>query len=142
MDTSSKKYKRSVFKEGDTCVYCKRKMSFPNSIEARENPGSVATIEHYFYPQSRGGTNEPYNIRFACYFCNNLRGDMPIAAFEKFARVIIRKYPHLSTITIRNCLKKYTMFLVEVASRNNQELNKAASLSLLSLVDDGFIPEK
>lgn len=135
---SIKKYRKRAFKEGDCCCYCGRTMYAPHSVGSKLNPGQVVSIEHYFYPQSRGGTNEDFNIRFSCERDNNLRGDINVHVFEKFAQVILRKYPNAPTIILRNCLKQYMASLLDFVANNNQALNKASSLALLRLADESW----
>lgn len=135
---SVKKYRKKSFKEGDKCCYCGREMVSPNSTGARLNSGLVVTVEHFTYPQSKGGTNDDFNIKFACYRDNNLRGDINVHVFEKFAQVVLRRYSNAPTIILRNCLKQYISSILDLVSSNNQALNKASTLALLSLADESW----
>jgi hypothetical protein len=138
MPKSTKKFRRKSFKEGDKCCYCRREMYAPNSTGAKLNPSQIVTIEHYYYPQSRGGGNDDYNIKLACYRCNNLRGDVNVYVFQKFAEVVLRKYPNAPTIILRNSLKQYISSVLDFVASNNQALIKASSLALLSLADESW----
>lgn len=67
------------------CFYCKRDMhTRPPSIDGRVD--SLKKTRDHYMPLSRGGTNSPDNIRFACYFCNSLKGDMAPQEWERFMR--------------------------------------------------------
>lgn len=61
---------------------------------------AVATKEH-LHPKSKGGTDDPRNIAWACGPCNSLRGNAPYAAFKAYmlpvkqARVAGRVIPYL-----------------------------------------------
>lgn len=64
---SMKKYDMRVSlcaKFGGRCAYCNRAVGMRNG-----------TIDHYM-PQALGGTNAGENLRWCCFSCNQLKGDM------------------------------------------------------------------
>lgn len=61
------------------CSYCKREMH----NRRLDFDGLLKTRDHYI-PQSRGGSNDKSNIRFACRCCNGIKGDMMPDQWEAF----------------------------------------------------------
>jgi hypothetical protein len=55
-------------RDGPDCFYC-------GQIFSIDRPGAQRTLDHYM-PRSLGGSNEPKNLRLACYSCNHAKADM------------------------------------------------------------------
>lgn len=53
------------------CAYC-----------GKPTTKSAGTVDHYI-PWSLGGTNEQGNLRWSCYSCNQLKGDLPPEEWER-----------------------------------------------------------
>lgn len=119
---------------GTPCIYCRRSMIRPDCDEAYEDPGLVVSVEHKEFPKSKGGTNHPDNLAIACKRCNNLRGNISIALFEPFSRVIIQRYPNVPLPILRETLRNYIYHLAELSIGNNRGI-KAATLATLIDID-------
>jgi 5-methylcytosine-specific restriction endonuclease McrA len=63
-------FKINLFMNQHHCSYCGRKLRFKQ-----------ATVDHII-PLSRGGKTCYDNLCIACQRCNNLKGDLPMEAFE------------------------------------------------------------
>lgn len=59
-------------RDGALCCWCSRTVVI-RRIEPGQIAGDDATIEHVI-PLSRGGGNEPANLKIACWKCNSERG--------------------------------------------------------------------
>lgn len=65
---------------GKPCEYCRRPMSAPSQAHS---PNEV-TRDHY-HPRAHGyRLSDPGNKKFACRYCNELKGDMTPAQWTKF----------------------------------------------------------
>lgn len=71
------------------CCYCNRKL----------NARFKKTKEHII-PRSKGGTDDKFNIAYACFDCNNMRGNMDLVDFKSII------YMHLQNKDIK--LRNYT----------------------------------
>ena len=114
------------------CVYCRRKMARPNSPEALQNPGLCFSEDHYI-PLSKGGSNEPENIKPSCARCNRLKSDTLPEIFDWFARIVLVNHPDAPEPILRAVMKQFIMTLAEMAARNKVNLRKASLVALLDL---------
>lgn len=72
----TRKWKNIICEEAGTdCHWCQQHMRFEQGFM------NSATIEHMI-PQSRGGSNERWNLVIACYRCNSVRADKDADLFE------------------------------------------------------------
>lgn len=127
--TKSKRERKKEF-YNQPCYFCKRLMVKPGSIESEENPGLTCSTEHYF-PKTRGGTNDPDNIKYSCQRCNGLKGSVIPEIFEPFAFIVIRKHPNAPNPILKDAFKQYIMSLAEIAVRNRVATKKALLITLL-----------
>lgn len=81
------KLKTLVEDKGRYCCYCTIYVTLPMEKGKWTN---VATREH-IVPVSKGGHNGIENLNVACYFCNCLRGNMPLEKFLNHPNFIQRK---------------------------------------------------
>jgi len=59
---------RLVTRDGLFCCWCGK----PLELTGRQAQANLATVEHVT-PKSLGGTNNPDNLKVACFTCNNER---------------------------------------------------------------------
>lgn len=64
---------KSRFQNGRPCHWCKRQMAAGDRY--------LTPTRDHVEPRSRGGASEIRNIVWACAACNNLKGDMSLAAW-------------------------------------------------------------
>lgn len=76
-----RRIRRSVHaRAGGVCEYCGERATL-----------KVGTVDHYL-PQALGGTNAKTNLRWACFPCNQRKGDMPPQEWEQRRPVpVVRK---------------------------------------------------
>lgn len=81
---------------GYRCFYCwiplRERSSNPDlSLRARSETGTgYPTIDHYI-PQTRGGSDNLYNLRLCCTLCNREKGDDPGGIFYETKAHLRRK---------------------------------------------------
>ena len=117
------------------CHYCNRLMLESKNSMTREERDRSATVDHML-SKDFGGSNNPYNLVIACARCNNLKANVPYAAFMEFSFTVLRRYPDAPTPVLRRCMMIFIMHLVEVAMKNGREVRQACSLALLRMADE------
>jgi hypothetical protein len=66
-------------RDGKCCCYCGRHLK-----------RAEATVDHYM-PRFLGGSDDPANLRLACFGCNNLKGGMHPDEWEPIAATLRAK---------------------------------------------------
>ena len=72
------------------CFYCDSAVdpTAPPGSLRKSKPSRLAPTRDHLIPRSRGGKGKPNNKVLACYRCNNLKGDMSVAEFRLFLRLL------------------------------------------------------
>ncbi|SRR6266571_868098 len=61
-------------RDGDSCAYCLRRMSFDGQPREESHHDARPSIEHLI-PLNKGGENTPPNVVLVCRTCNLFMGD-------------------------------------------------------------------
>lgn len=61
------------------CFYCKKKLKYRQ-----------ITLDH-FYPKSKGGTEDVFNLVLACNKCNRLKGNKVVKNYEEIIIFMFKK---------------------------------------------------
>lgn len=79
---NSNRYKSYIYKrEKKSCFYCKKTLKYRQ-----------ITLDHFF-PKSKGGSEDVFNLVLACKFCNRLKGNrIPINYEEIIINMFKRAY--------------------------------------------------
>lgn len=93
---NKKEIKKSLFKRGNECHYCKCKLTH-----------ETATIEHII-PKFLGGDNNLSNLTLACGPCNHLKGWNDGAAFTKKSDIE----------TVKFCIKRSGLKFLTILASN------------------------
>lgn len=68
-----------VHKRGKFCCFCGIRTT------NRAPANTALTIDHRI-PRSKGGTDDPENLKIACLLCNNGRGDLDFEVYVTLVR--------------------------------------------------------
>lgn len=79
MDISNSEKAYIYKRENKKCFYCKKHLKYRQ-----------ITLDHYF-PKSRGGTNEIFNLVLSCKKCNALKGNKIPINYEDIIIIMFKK---------------------------------------------------
>lgn len=127
--------RRRLSGAGKPCHYCLRNMLESKTHMSPEDRSLSCTIDH-MHSKDLGGTNDSYNLIFACARCNCVKGSAPYSVFMEFARCVIRPNPNATTVVLRRCWNIYLLYLAESAMSRHKDVSRAIRMTLLKMSEE------